>query len=543
MMRTERVSDLARSQTRERRLEKLMDQRQALVSIFIRFDEELHLFDSPEDAQELINALPQGELRARAQFAIEEYFLRRKEVAQVKCAIYDAEPVRYKNESAEEVFGRELFLRRTGKDSKGSVSAMVAEGYIVVRCQNPLDYNAFYDPRLSIASKKGRELRKHGGTYHRAMPMDFVSTGSVDMPESVSASILLLKEGQSVEEILIHERQHFLNDVLLDHFVVTEKEPSSDETRYIKDEVLAYIRDGSSGAGLENSLLGALYVELFDALPEAEREPHRQYVRDIAQALTTHSDVFEREYGRAALVAQLINVPLHRISAYIPHIATYYRKRFHALPFSTDALVGYRPRTQEVWPQALGAHVKNFRKNYGDAMRAATSIEQGAFRLSPSDFHALVNWHEYDSQEFVLAYEALCISSVPLSRAEWEITNQYNQELPQAVQTRDLRIQANKLAQRVVDLLGRLSEFERADVVNQCIRRRFSRDARVYAEPITQLLEAELPEHTRIMYKRMDVKQSRIEIDITIPLRPGVNVAVICSVYGNTGQVSERAAA
>lgn len=110
-------------------------------------------------------------------------------------------------------------------------------------------------------------------------------------------------------------------------------------------------------------------------------------------------------------------------------------------------------------------------------------------------------------------------------------------------QIRDLRIQANKLAQRVVDALERVSQAQRSEVVDRCIQGRFSQAARAHAWPITELLEAVLPEHSRVTYKRVGIKQSRIEIDITIPLRPGVNVAVVCSVYGNATNAATRMAA
>lgn len=252
-----------------------------------------------------------------------------------------------------ERWGEVIFSSITKKRPKGKVTFRRQEAYFVMTFSNVSDYGAIHlihhlKPYLKGKEEEEslREGKKSGGSYYSLMRLGLIKETYVP--------VLLIRgeEWHDLEMIRraeLHERQHFINDKAFDLFYNFETHPSftysrgedeGKESQYrelrrdfcrIKDEVLAFIRGGSSGEFLKSSLCGELYAHLFSFLPPQEAQKAREVINTVADFLEKNQSFLNNPEARAILVYQLIPVPLEEFPKWLGAFEEYYGERLKVL--------------------------------------------------------------------------------------------------------------------------------------------------------------------------------------------------------------------
>ena len=257
--------------------------------------------------------------------------------------------------SNDEIFGKKMFcwirdavVKSRGEKAPtdevkpvGRVLLCRKEAYFILYCEDRVDYER-------IRGKKDDS----GGVFHRALK-------TLLMGREISLVIVHgypgIKNGE--DQILLHERQHFINHNLLDLFETEEfnaystraqaiglevkREEFKEQTkkfRAIKDEVLAYIRDGRSGKAILDALVGPLYSHLFSVFSKEEKN----LVDDILQEICLIIDdpqfkqIWSGQDNRALIVYHLIGVPLLKFPDKMKDLCSSYQERVRAVSKTYD---------------------------------------------------------------------------------------------------------------------------------------------------------------------------------------------------------------
>ncbi len=267
--------------------------------------------------------------RMRLRYVAEQY------CEEIQHAIKAAELLELDNDHL--TAGKKLFYAVTGFFPKGRVTAERREGYFILTCSDQQDFGLATTAGMRTASSTQESA---GGVYHRALT---VLTHELTIP------LIVCTPSEKKDDVVTHERQHWINDKLFSHFAVTERgvseaTPTSKKTEYleqlyavdrepvgrdIKDEVLAYLREGRGGVAIAETLTtSALYTHLFTNEPER----WKNLVARIGVAFDMHlSPYFSSKERRAVLVAQLASIPLERMPSAMKKLGDYYRQRNEAL--------------------------------------------------------------------------------------------------------------------------------------------------------------------------------------------------------------------
>ncbi|MBI5140387.1 MAG: hypothetical protein HZA94_03000 [Candidatus Vogelbacteria bacterium] len=245
------------------------------------------------------------------------------------------------------LLGKELFKLKTKNEPRGLVQVERIEGYLLVYLSDAEDYKNF----------KG-SARESGGEFHRA----------IRSPE-VGADLLIIYGNRDKEHrssIVRHERQHFINHSMFTPTTgpVGEKlfgdienasplgkkmyysganlsalEMSSEGyafqrmdagLRAIKDEVLAYIRGGSSSIDATNFIDDPLYAHLKRPFHQLEMHEVDNLMRKIRDELTVAFETGPFGGGdvpRGILVYHLIDIPLIKFPERIRAVVRFYETK------------------------------------------------------------------------------------------------------------------------------------------------------------------------------------------------------------------------
>lgn len=150
--------------------------------------------------------------------------------------------------------------------------------------------------------------------------------------------LAVLSESRNVEwfQVLLHERQHFVNHRLLNLFVEDEirgpvKDPilmkrriKTKRVRDIKDEVLAYMREPERSSSIQDCLTSELYDALFDNLSTSEENRIDHVLTRIDREWSRFPSVL-KSYPEI-IVHQLYDIPFERIPSYLRMMRRYYEK-------------------------------------------------------------------------------------------------------------------------------------------------------------------------------------------------------------------------
>ncbi len=233
----------------------------------------------------------------------------------------------------EVAMGKKLFYAMTGFHAGGVVTAMRREGYFMLTCNDQDDFGIAATGGMVHESSSSQYA---GGVFHRSFPI---------LTHARRLSIMVMRPSDRWKTILDHERQHWLNDKLFSGFARTEQniseEPPALEDRQkyqewlyaverepiareLKNEVLAYLRQGRDGMGITHMADSKLYTRLFKSEPERWREV---LVR-VDEAYSSHLKfLFSDPDDCPILTAQLASIPLERMPEKMKDLGNYYRNR------------------------------------------------------------------------------------------------------------------------------------------------------------------------------------------------------------------------
>lgn len=226
-----------------------------------------------------------------------------------------------------ERFG-EFICRLMDKNFKpnGRVSAEISGGYLFIEFIDKKDYSYF----------RGKESDSTG-SYHPSYCL-------TDFSRDITV-ILIRNDADDREQIVTHEKQHFINDSLLS--AKTDRPFSSFEPgtkgyldqeeedqklisnvrkgyQLIKDELFAFFREGVDGSNLYGDFVEAgIYDDLLEGFGPKETQ-NRILIGDIADAYEEIEDKLRGDQDRAIFIYSLVDVPLTQFPQRIRELANYY---------------------------------------------------------------------------------------------------------------------------------------------------------------------------------------------------------------------------
>ncbi|OGN28826.1 MAG: hypothetical protein A3A33_03550 [Candidatus Yanofskybacteria bacterium RIFCSPLOWO2_01_FULL_49_25] len=307
------------------------------------------------EIQEKLAVLPQP-VRKRFEHALYNYFRQRdtmcKYEAEMEAIVEQQSNFGISRAEAREKLAKMMFSSLFGyyQAPLGKIKLEAREGYFLLTFENPKDYEA------AVLAQRGKvvpgtDIEKSSGTYHHSVRLTMFE-------ERYYGPVLMIRgdhKKEEIDNIIAHERQHFINHSVFALFGATEKysdkrlhDPKEIERisgfQRIKDEVLAYLREGQTGSELKRSLHNELYIHLFKNLsPEDEKEA-RGILDKIAELLDHRSTTRASNEGRAIMVYQLAHVPFAEFPKWLQAIEEYYLDRFELLnKFDTDVSINEDP--------------------------------------------------------------------------------------------------------------------------------------------------------------------------------------------------------
>lgn len=459
-----------------------MDRRQSTVATLLELDRMLSSSDSGADS-EMVNRLvvklpPDTEatrfsVRHAAREAINEYRTLTQAAKHEENALRKKALEKFRDQSPETV-GTMLFIARTGKNPVGPVSLVRREGYFIMTCPNPADYNVFYDPALDDRkaddfAKQVEILNRHGGSMHTSVTLDRKSrTSHWDLGDITSSFILLktIPDAYGYDIIVAHERQHFLNHRLMKVFAESEN-PGRHRARtaielaarFVKDEIVAYVRDGSTGAQIETNLKEDVYAHLFENLSPKEDELLRGALLSVTTGMETHA-VFSEPSSRKAMAMQLLDIPLAQIPDWIPAIAKYYETRIRRI----DAI---SPPADLISPKdATSPEFTTYRLRLDQAVLAYERVRRqaidAAYLSEPGDLEAILADLRVKRAVVLRDLDSLKIGGVVIPSGRYVFVDPNK---TREVTTRKVEIAAKEVFQEILTKLTRLSTSDRTTFV------------------------------------------------------------------------------
>ncbi len=222
-------------------------------------------------------------------------------------------------------FGVYIFRKEVGEPPRAHVELKQKEGYFLMEFEDRGDFDRF---NVKLGTSLPRS-QSSGGMYHGAAAVKLLSGPTVPL--------LLIRLGYHAsvpDSVIAHERQHFINHAVFHLFDGVEPVPAAgrwrerDATQQVKDEVLAFLREGRSGMQMERSLKDdTLYGRLF-SVPGAKTETLRHAMADISEAVDAWRKILGASDGAdALLVYQLIDVPLTAMASRVRRLTEFYRRR------------------------------------------------------------------------------------------------------------------------------------------------------------------------------------------------------------------------
>ncbi len=193
----------------------------------------------------------------------------------------------------------------------------------------------------------------------------------------------LLQNGKEPKpHMLAHEGQHFLNHALGKQFASweagTEKSDLVQAERAIKDELLAYLRDGRAPQDIRRILTeNDLYAHLYLDVDDRESAFLKEELQKICTALDAHAwtqpsmttnaeDRQINKHKREMIVANLLDVPMPKMEKYIKQSAKFYAEKIQRmepppLPLEQKATASEKRQ----WKEEQSAFVSNYNNLLG----------------------------------------------------------------------------------------------------------------------------------------------------------------------------------
>lgn len=212
-----------------------------------------------------------------------------------------------------------------GKSPVGAIELRQQYGCFVMAFEKEADYDAFFE------ANKYKVKGKTGGVFHRALKMRLA------YPQKIyEFPVILVNASSSVspdafERIEKHERQHFIHDHLSLFALPQESNKrgltqSSILGNKIKDEILAYFREGRTAQQTIASLRGPLYAHLFEAFPEEEREGVYQLAENVVHELFSSRLSKFGDKGRRLFLYAVLDQPLEDMRKNLSFMNEYFER-------------------------------------------------------------------------------------------------------------------------------------------------------------------------------------------------------------------------
>lgn len=322
----------------ERRQMQLMERRNEMAVAGVRIEQMLR--QTPETqlteelAQQIAEELTHIDKRVQSMYyrAIRRFFYRKQATSLFCEALLQKYGPREGVDMRDPaVLGATYFRFEMGHEPLGVVRAYHHEGCLMVIVEDPGDVEALEGSAFGQAVGHAGPVKMaiNGREYEFFLVMAY--------PD----------ERASQEVILRHEFQHVINADFLSNanmdcdapFSVVDRARSvrSDPTgpdrvrrakyfRWIKDEALAFVREGEGVDDAMRDLLSCTYAHLYEAFPDPEEQKAvKKLTRDIVQSLATIRLWHAGPQGRALLVHLLYPIPFERLPEWIPVIRRFYK--------------------------------------------------------------------------------------------------------------------------------------------------------------------------------------------------------------------------
>jgi hypothetical protein len=223
-------------------------------------------------------------------------------------------------------YGKILLERYTGKrgDRSGQIYYQKRPGYIVIGCPRREDYGELLkkDTDATIVKESGGVFTFFTLTMNRTTERIPV----ILIPEEPS-------HAYRWKGALEHERQHFFHHVALNVFSNIEQGPTNPESQQIKDEVLAYLKQGVEPGLITDILNGPLYDNLFEGMKGSKKKKILYIVKKLIEQIeTTLLWNMSNRRAQALLINHLLDIPLLRWHAWLPHLDAFYRNLYRHIP-------------------------------------------------------------------------------------------------------------------------------------------------------------------------------------------------------------------
>ncbi len=376
-------------QRREQRLDGVFERRQRSVAALIIVERILESFDSSAQRRSVENMtehLPE-KLRQRIIAAALEYGDLHRAACESETGLRRFASEQHYPDTPSGL-GDLLMHARTGKDASGSVTLVRKGAYFVVSCEKPQDYTALFaagqDQLVQRAEQTSGSFHAENFTLAFEPSADGYTRVSVAgvLPQLLESVLLVKGTSRSEPEydvIVTHERQHFIHQRVLGAFSRSEGKakptPLENVHRMVKDELLAYMREGSSPERIVEHIRRPVYAHLFAKLTPEEHRAVDALLGAVDHAFRSTQKVLEYPESRASFVYQLIDIPLEKFPRWVPEIAAFYRHRFD--PYN-DLLM---PIQDVVVSELDLAFVPSARRLHSEFLRERTLHAQVCDRL------------------------------------------------------------------------------------------------------------------------------------------------------------------
>ncbi|MFA6018044.1 MAG: hypothetical protein WCT28_03355 [Patescibacteria group bacterium] len=226
-----------------------------------------------------------------------------------------------------EEIGRALFLQTVKESPKGTVALKLRSSYLIIYCEKQEDHEKL----LQLS-----ENDETAGMYIHRFHLQFGHLTYIVPIIIVNQSIDSASQSKNAFGYELHERQHYITYKILDKFALDERRPrkqkdemgNSDQEKLfrLKDELLAFIRDGGSPEDMQKDLLNpeGAYKDINSnfSTPEAAKAA-RSFIEESLRLLKDIFYFFSGDDGRARIVYMLVGVPLEKFPKWLSEIKKY----------------------------------------------------------------------------------------------------------------------------------------------------------------------------------------------------------------------------
>lgn len=357
------------------------------------------------------------------------------------------------------------------------------EGYFVLTVASQAQYHELYG--------EDTEEKKSGGRFHRAL---YIAVAGREVPVIVHFGSTVFHE--DTNEIMIHEKQHWINESLIGLGMVESERPSlmtlnkserntallkEEHHRAIKDEVLACLRQGEA-FDLKSKLFSELYTHLFAGQPTDKRkEEDRILVEKISDEIDRlHTLLTSDEHLRSVMVYVLMSVKLRRFPEYLASM----RELLKGVDMLEEASQGEEMNLDDV-----GLLPLPYRKDHDDLLDARFEIDE----LLLKSWQARSGFAAYDNTRSFLALREEIRALVAKKVKSYKAITRGGVFPPYLAKTYDSGLSGYEQSREQylrTDILETLNDVSDSTVQRMCEMRSASEEALVIAEQVRSILGA-----------------------------------------------------